>query len=134
MLAPEEYDRWLLPQDRRILESLPAAAWFNVLHLCRGRLHFEVARELPVQVVSWSIHDPGNPTLAAGRELSGKAVMGGFAQRTTLARGSAEEVAREAAEAIADTGGRRLLLAPGCSVPPAAPARNIAAMAEAAAA
>jgi uroporphyrinogen decarboxylase len=134
MTSAEEYERWLFPLDLRILEALPGAAWFNVLHLCRGRLHFDIARRLPVQAVSWSIHDPGNPSLAEGRELSGKAVMGGLGQRTTLYRGTQAEVTQEAREALADTGGRRLLLAPGCSVPPAARAENLAAMMKAVAA
>ena len=128
MLSAEEYDRWLYPLDERILRALPAAAWFNVLHLCRGHLHFEIARRLPVQAVSWSVHDPGNPSLAEGRELSGKAVMGGLGQRTTLYRGTPEEVAQETREALADTGGSRFLLAPGCSVPPGARAENLVAM------
>ena len=133
MTTAEEYERWLFPLDRRILEALPEAAWFNVLHLCRGRLHFDIARRLPVQVVSWSIHDPGNPSLAEGRELSGKAVMGGLGQRGSLYRGTAAEVGAEVNAALADTGGTRFLLAPGCSVPPGAPAANLAAMMAAAA-
>ena len=134
MTTAEEYDRWLFPLDQRILEALPREAWFNVLHLCRGGLHFDIARRLPVQVVSWSIHDPGNPGLARGRELSGKAVMGGLGQRTTLYRGSSEEVLQEARDALRDTGGTGLLLAPGCSVPPGARAANLIAMMNAVAA
>jgi uroporphyrinogen decarboxylase len=134
MLSAGEYDRWLAPLDQRILEALPATAWFNVLHLCRGHLHFELARRLPVQAVSWSIHDPGNPSLAEGRELSGKAVMGGLGQRTTLNRGTPEEVTREAREALKETDGTGLLLAPGCSVPPGARQANLVAMMKAVAA
>jgi len=128
MLSAEEYDRWLFPLDERILRALPEAAWFNVLHLCRGNLHFDIARRLPVQVVSWSIHDPGNPSLAEGRKLSGKAVMGGLGQRTTLYRGTPEEVTQEARAALAQTGGSGFLLAPGCSVPPGARTENLDAM------
>jgi len=134
MLTVEEYDRWLYGQDERILRALPAAAWFNVLHLCRGQLHFDIARRLPVQAVSWSVQDAGNPTLAEGRKLSGKAVMGGLGQRTTLFRGTPEEVVSEAREALHDTGGEGFLLAPGCSVPPGARAENLIAMMEAVAA
>ena len=128
MMTAEEYDSWLYPLDERVLRGLPKAAWFNVLHLCRGNLNFDIARRLPVEAVSWSIHDPGNPSLAEGRKLSGKAVMGGLGQRTTLYRGTPEEVTREAREALRDTGGTGLLLAPGCSVPPGARQENLVAM------
>jgi uroporphyrinogen decarboxylase len=134
MMTAEEYDRWLYPLDERILAALPDAAWFNVLHLCRGNLHFDIARRLPVQAVSWSIADPGNPSLVEGRKLSGKAVMGGLGQRTTLNRGTPEDVVKEAREALRDTGGSRFLLAPGCSVPPGARAANLVAMMKAVAA
>jgi uroporphyrinogen decarboxylase len=134
MVTAEEYDRWLYPLDERILAALPKAAWFNVLHLCRGQLHFDIARRLPVQAVSWSVEDAGNPTLAEGRQLSGKAVMGGLGQRTTLYRGTPEEVISQAREALHDTGGERFLLAPGCSVPPGARAENLVAMMKAVAA
>ena len=134
MMTTEEYDRWLFPLDERILRALPESAWFNVLHLCRGRLHFEIARRLPVQAISWSVADAGNPSLAEGRKLSGKAVMGGLGHRTTLYRGSPEEVISEAREALHETGGERFLLAPGCSVPPGARAENLVAMMKAVAA
>ena len=134
MMTAEEYDRWLYPLDERILRALPKAAWFNVLHLCRGRLHFDIARRLPVQAISWSVADPGNPSLAEGRRLSGKAVMGGLGHRTTLYRGTPEEVVSEAREALRETAGERFLLAPGCSVPPGARTENLVAMMKAVAA
>jgi uroporphyrinogen decarboxylase len=133
-MPAEVYENLVLPLDRHVLEALPAAAWFNVLHLCGSHLTFDLARRLPVQVVSWSIHNEGNPSLAEGRERSGRAVMGGVAQRRSMLRGGAEAVQREVREAIASTEGRALLVAPGCSVPPTARESNFKAMVEAAAA
>ncbi len=128
------YESLLLPLDQRIVDSFPAAAWFNVLHLCGSRINLDVARRLRVPVVSWSTSNQGNPTLDEGRESTGRAVMGGVSQRTTLLRGSAEQVAAEVRSAIRQTGGEGLLVAPGCSVPPRAREANLKAMAEAAAA
>ena len=128
MMREEEYRRLLLPLDLRVLEALPDEAWFNVLHLCRGHLFFDVAGRLPVQAVSWSVADPGNPSLAEGARVSGKAVMGGLGHRTTLYRGTPEEVTAEVRAAVRDTGGRHFLLAPGCSVPPGSRSQNLAAM------
>jgi uroporphyrinogen decarboxylase len=113
---------------------MPAAAWFNVVHLCGSNLNFGLARDLPAQVVSWSIHNQGNPSLAEGRKLSGRAVMGGLGQRASLLYGPPPEVEAEARRAVAETGGRGLLLAPGCSVPPRAKDVNLAAMVSAIAA
>ena len=128
------YRELALPLDMRVMSRLPKEAWFNVLHLCGSNLNFALAREFPVQVVSWSIHNQGNPSLAEGREIAGRAVMGGLGQRSSLLYGPPEKVEAEARRAIEDTGGRGLLLAPGCSVPPRARDANLAAMTAAVAA
>ena len=126
------YESLLLPLDQRICLAFPAEAWFNVLHICGSRIWLDMARNLPLPVVSWSVHNQGNPTLAEGRELTGRAVMGGVGQRTTLLRGPASAVAAEVRAAEAETGGRAVLIAPGCSVPPRAREALLTAMAEAA--
>jgi uroporphyrinogen decarboxylase len=128
------YRELVLPYDVNVLSRLPREAWFNVVHLCGSNLNFELAREMPAQVVSWSIHNQGNPSLAEGRKLSGRAVMGGLGQRASLLYGPPAEVETEARRAVAETDGRGLLLAPGCSVPPRAKDINLAAMVSALAA
>jgi uroporphyrinogen decarboxylase len=132
LMSEEEYRRLVLPHDRRVLDSVPAAAWFNVLHLCGGNLHFGLAGELPSHALSWSVHDLGNPSLAKGRDLAGRAAMGGIDRNGALVRGTPATVEAQAREAIASTAGRGLLLAPGCSVPPEAPEANLRAFMQAA--
>ena len=122
------YRETLLPYDLGVLGQLPVEAWFNVVHLCGSNLNFGLANDMPVQAVSWSVHNQGNPSLAAGRKLSGRPVMGGLGQRASLLYGPPQEVAAEARRALAETGGRGLLLAPGCSVPTRAKDVNLAAM------
>lgn len=122
------YRELVLPLDVGVLERLPREAWFNAVHLCGSHLHFGLVRDLPAQVVSWSIHNLGNPSLVEGRTMSGRPVMGGLGQRGTLLYGPPEEVEAEARRAVAETGGRGLLLAPGCSVPTRARDINLAAM------
>ena len=128
------YRELVLPLDVSVLERLPREAWFNAVHTCGSNLQFGLSRDLPAQVISWSVHNQGNPTLAEGRTISGRAVMGGVGQRGSLLYGPPAEVEAEARRAIAETGGRGLLLAPGCSVPTRAKDANLAAMASAAAA
>lgn len=133
-LPEQQYRDLVLPTDLAVLNRLPEEAWFNVLHLCGSNLRFELSRDLPPKVVSWSIHNQGNPTLAEGRKISGKAVMGGLGQRATLLYGPPPEVEAEARKAMGETGGYGLLIAPGCSVPPRARDANLAAIVSAIAA
>ena len=53
---------------------------------------------------------------------------GGLGQRASLLYGPPAEVEAEARNAVEETGGRGLLLAPGCSVPTRAKDANLAAM------
>ncbi len=134
VMTENVYRDLVLPYDQAVLNELSSRAWFNVLHLCGSNLNFGLARDLPTHAVSWSIHNEGNPSLVEGRDLAGRAVMGGLGQRSTLVYGPADAIEEEARRAIEETGGRGLLLAPGCSVPPRVREANLAAMAEAAAA
>lgn len=122
------YRELVLPLDAAVLGGLPSSAWFNVVHLCGSNLNFGLARDLPAQAVSWSIHNQGNPSLVEGRQMTGRAVMGGLSQQTALLHGPPADVEQEARRAVQETGGRGLLLAPGCSVPPRARDANLAAM------
>jgi uroporphyrinogen decarboxylase len=134
-VMPEDVYRDLaLPYDQTVLKALPREAWFNVLHMCGSNLNFGLARDLPAEVVSWSIHNQGNPTLAQGREIAHRAVMGGLSQRQSLVYGPASRIEEEVRAAIEDTGGRGVLIAPGCSVPPRVRDANLAAVMSAAAA
>ena len=129
------YEELALPLDLRVLEALPGDAWFNALHLCGSHVNMDVGRRLPVQAVSYSIHNQGNPPLGDARRVSGKAVMGGLEQRRVLVGGPPDAIVGQVRDAIAATsGGRGLLLAPGCSVPPQAPDANLRTMMTAAAA
>lgn len=131
-MTEAEYRELALLHDLEVLSSVSDLAWFNVVHLCEDNLHFGLSREFPCQAISWSINDPGNPTLEQGVELSGRAAMGGVDQKTTLVEGPPEAIEEEVLAARAARGGRGILVAPGCSVPPDAPNGHLAALSSAA--
>jgi uroporphyrinogen decarboxylase len=127
LLTLKEYEDLALPHDVRVLGAVPEGGWFNVLHLCGPRQHFELASMLDAHAVSWSVHEPGNPSLAEGRARSGRAVMGGI-DLDTLVRGTPQDVLEQGRGAVSSTDGTGFLLAPGCSVPPEAPEENLRAV------
>ena len=129
VMTEDSYRELVLPYDRSVLDALPKGAWFNVLHLCGSNLNFGLARDLRSHVVSWSIHNQGNPSLSEGRDLARRAVMGGLSQRATLVYGPPARIKAEVDRAVEETGGRGLIVAPGCSVPPRVRDVNLEAMA-----
>ncbi|HEV8191372.1 MAG TPA: uroporphyrinogen decarboxylase family protein, partial [Ktedonobacterales bacterium] len=102
---------------------------FNVLHNCGDAIYFDLLADYPVHAISWSATLPHNPALAEGKQRTTRAVMGGVSEKTTLPDGTPEQVAGEVRQAIAQTGGRRVLVAPGCSIPPRTPKANLEAAA-----
>jgi uroporphyrinogen decarboxylase len=130
LITPEEHREWSRPYDLRILAAA-AGAPFNVLHVCKRRnLLFEVA-DYPVAAFSWAATDPLNPSLADALARLPGAVMGGITHDETLARSGPDVAVAEYRRALEQTGGRRWLAAPGCSIPPETPAANLNAVREA---
>ena len=128
----DEYRTFGIPYDLRVLEAVAGKAPFNILHNCGDSIYFDLLAAYPVAAISWAATLPGNPTLAEGKRRTGKAVMGGVGEKTTLPEGTPEQVAAEVSQACAQTGGRRVLIAPGCSIPPRTPRANLEAAAFAA--
>ncbi|MGE5334707.1 MAG: uroporphyrinogen decarboxylase family protein [Nitrososphaerota archaeon] len=130
-LTEEQYRRFGREYDLRVAETFAGKAPFNVLHNCGQHIYFDLLADYPVEAISWAATLPGNPTLGEGKERTTKAVMGGVSEKTTLPNGTPEQVDEEVRQAIKETDGRRVLVAPGCSIPPATLAANLEAAAAA---
>jgi uroporphyrinogen decarboxylase len=132
LLSEEDYRRFGIDYDLRVLDAVASRAPFNILHNCGDNVYFDLLADYPVHAISWAATLAGNPTLAEGKKRTTRAVMGGVSEKSTLPDGTPEEVAEEVRQAIAQTEGRRVLIAPGCSIPPRTPRENLAAAAAAA--
>ncbi len=128
-ITPEQYAEFGRPFDLRVLEAVQGAE-LNVLHVCRAENMLLDLLDYPVQAFNWADREAGNPSLAEVQSRTDRAVMGGVAL-STLSTGAPADVEAAVHDAIDSTGGRRLLVAPGCSVPPEAPAANLQAAARA---
>ncbi len=114
-----ECRRFQRPFDLKVLAAVERAP-FNLLHVCGEGALFDEFLDYPVTAFSWAAV-PGNPTLAEGQLKSGRAVVGGFPGKPDIARFTGPDLAGRARSAIAETGGRRLLLGPDCSINPDTP-------------
>jgi len=124
LMSAEDYRVWARPYDLRLLEAASGAS-FNVLHVCKRRnLLFEFA-DYPVRAFSWAATDPLNPTLADGLARLPGAVMGGLSHDELAQSADPSAAVAEYQHGLEQTGGRRWLVAPGCSIPPATPAGTL---------
>lgn len=123
LMSADEVRRFQRPFDLPILEVI-ADAPFNMMHVCKERNYFDELADYPAACFNWALDD-GNPDLAAGREKTGKAVVGGVATKAALRTATPDQVAEQARAALRQTGGRSHLLAPGCSIDFDTPRENL---------
>jgi len=128
MLTQDQYREFGEQYDLEILEAIKRRSKLTILHNCGTHIHFDLLAGYPVHALSWAATLEGNPDLAEGKKRSGMAVMGGISEKTVLKDGSPGQVQDEVAKALELTGGRHFLLAPGCSISPETPARNLEAI------
>ncbi len=130
-MSRAEYEEFGRPYDLRILEAAQGEPfWFNLLHIHGYDIMFDLLSDYPVQVVNW--HDRETPpSLAEAQGRFSGAVCGGIDRWEVMLRGDPAQVRAEAAEAIAQTGGRRLIVGTGCVTFITSPTANIRAAREA---
>lgn len=115
-MAPEQYREFGRPYDLMSLQG-GIDGWLNILHIHGSRdLFFEDVLDYPVQVLNWSDRLAG-PSLREARSMTNKCLMGGWHEFGALSNGPIEKIREEAEDAIRQTGGRKFILANGCSVP-----------------
>lgn len=129
VLSPAEYERFGKRWDLEFFAAFKGRTRVDMLHLHGLNPMFDELAGYPVGLVNW--HDRLTaPTLKAAAGRFKGALVGGVEELGLLVKGSEAEVRAQARDAIAQTGGRRLLLGPGCVAGIAAPEQNIRAVIE----
>jgi uroporphyrinogen decarboxylase len=121
-----EYGR---PYDLQVLAAVREAP-LNALHVCRDHNLLDLLLDYPVAIFNWDDHGAGNDSLRAAAGKTRAALMGGV-ERRALVDATPEQIAEQVQSAVRETGGRRLIVAAGCSVAPEAPPTNLRAVADA---
>jgi uroporphyrinogen decarboxylase len=123
VLNAEQYAEWGRPYDLRVLEVAQGAP-FNVLHVCKeNNLLFALA-DYPTHAINWAVGSHGNPSLRDVQLNTDKTVIGGWTNETLRYKSHAM-IRAEARAALEQTGGRRFMLGPACSIDPETPEENV---------
>jgi len=125
-LTDQQFAAFVAPYDLRILEA--AQGMVRVAHVHGFDLLFERVLGYPVEAFSWS-HFNSAPSLAEARRLTQAALMGGI-NEAAVARQSTFDIANDIRMSVAEAGSRKLLIGPGCTVPPDMPRRLMKAAAQ----
>src|SRR5262249_13706829 len=127
-LSNTELLAWEIEPARRILERAVRSTQPVLVHIHGDAPRLDAFRALPVHALNW--HDrTGRPSLAEARVLApDKLVVGGLDGSGTLLRGSPEVIEAETRDAVHQTDGRGLVLAPRCVIPMDTPEENLDAL------
>ncbi|RLI09131.1 uroporphyrinogen decarboxylase [Candidatus Bathyarchaeota archaeon] len=124
-LTEDEYRRFGVRYDLPVLRAVRSRAFINVVHIHGENIMFDlIAESYPADALNW--HDQRTPpSLADASERFPGALLGGIDERNTLVKGTTDDVEAMVKDAVKDVSGRRLILAPGCVIPLAAPPSNL---------
>ena len=129
-LSEAEYAAFGLPFDRKILESVPAHWWLNMVHLHGEAPMFKLVADLPAQAVNW--HDrETEPDIAEGKSLLRGAACGGLSRWDDVHQGTPTTIRDAARAAMQKTNNRRFILSTGCVVMITTPLSSLRAVREA---
>jgi uroporphyrinogen decarboxylase len=131
VLSLEEHRTFVEPYDLRVLRAARESGAIVLLHLHGDRPYLaNLAAAYPVQAVSW--HDRRTrPSLAEAIVQVSQALVGGLDERGSMITDTPEAVRAQVQDAVAQCGGRRLVVGPGCVVDLRVPEANLAAAREA---
>jgi uroporphyrinogen decarboxylase len=107
------YERLGVPYDLRVLDALRSRSWLLMLHLHGVEPRLELADRYPVDIVSWEDRET-SPSLSEALRLTSRCLMAGLSRGDLFVSGTGAGIAAEVQDAVAQTGGQHLILAPGC--------------------
>ncbi|MCA1670234.1 MAG: uroporphyrinogen decarboxylase [Thermomicrobia bacterium] len=125
LMTVAAYEEFGAQYDRQVLAAAGASR-FTMLHIHGEQIMFDQLMDYPVHAINW--HDRRTaPTLAEGARRSGKCAIGGIHEHD-IATMTPDEAAAQARDAVAATGGRHVMIGPGCVIPITTPPANIVAV------
>lgn len=129
LATPEEYARYFLPFDEMVLDSAQGAS-VNVLHIHGENIYFDLLLPLAskAHVLSWSNRITA-PSIPEARLKYTGCIMAGV-DEVNIKSLTAEQVKAQVREAIEQTRGRGIIVAPGCAVPTDTPPELLLAIRE----
>lgn len=106
------YREYGMPFDLAVLSA--SSGWCNVLHAHGKDIMFPLLRKYPVQIFNWHAWE-SLPAVDEAQDLTGKCIMGGL-ERMDITEGHKNAVEYQIYRTLKETGGRKLILSPGCVI------------------
>jgi uroporphyrinogen decarboxylase len=115
IMDTQEYLKFVRESDLMILDAVKGKGYLNILHIHGNSPHFDTLLSYPVQAINYSVYGTGVSLSEMKKRFSGT-LMGGL-DEINIAKLTDDQLKGEIQEAMQAMQQRRLILAPGCSVP-----------------
>ncbi|HUX13531.1 MAG TPA: uroporphyrinogen decarboxylase family protein [Spirochaetia bacterium] len=112
----DRYLKFAKPFALKVFEAVKTLGNMNTVHVHDEGIYVDNVLDFPVPIISYEDRHPSNPSMPEMRRKFSGTIMGGL-DKNKATRVTPAEAARNGLEGIAQGGGTRLLLAPGCSFP-----------------
>ncbi|MBQ1447047.1 MAG: hypothetical protein IIZ14_07325 [Solobacterium sp.] len=120
-IPDDMYREVVTPSDIKVMEDANKYSRINMLHICGYDgmpNNLELYKDYDIPIVNWAVHAEG-VSLSEGKKLfGGRPVCGGFAQATTIYKGTLDEVEKETFAYLKDAGTLGVMIGADCTVPP----------------
>lgn len=118
----EEWEMLVRPSDLMVLNvAASRSEKYNILHICGEpeydfKVHLDRFPNYPGDIVNWSVKDTGM-SLAEGRKLFHRPILGGMNNKGAILTGSIEEIREEAQACIRSAGDTKgFMLGADCTI------------------
>ncbi len=113
VMDSELYLEYGKPYDLQVLHAAEGG-WMNTIHAHGSNIMFDLLRDYPVDIFNWHAWET-LPAMDEAQQLTGKCLMGGL-NRTDITKGNRNAIRNQIYSAYKMTGGRGLILTPGCVI------------------
>lgn len=125
LLTPAEYGELARPYELQVLRAA-LDGWLTTLHVhASSGLDITPFLAYGAPVLSWSDRLTGISLREVREKAPNVCLMGGLSERGPLVDGTPEQLLAEMRDAVQQVGGRRLILANGCSIPDDTPSDRV---------
>jgi uroporphyrinogen decarboxylase len=132
LISWEEYQEFGVPYDQELIKAAGDDA-LNLFHICSGANFLTELAELDYssKLYNWDCDDPTNlPIDKTADLLKGKVVVGGVDRNGWLLKSEPDEIKAQMKKITQANDPSRLIIGPGCSIPPEVPMENLQAICE----
>lgn len=114
----EEYQEFGKRYDLIVLEGA-INGWCNTLHIHGDDIYFNELSDYPVQILNWHVWETA-PDICDAIRTTDKCLMGGL-KRFSITENKKDELRAQIWASLAQSGGKRHILTPGCVIRPPIP-------------